>query len=443
MRLTLRTLLAYLDDTLDPSEIKSIGDKVAESETAKELIARIRQITRKRRLPNPDDVEANDVAEYLDDELDPELLGDLEKKAMESDPHLAEIAACHQILALIMGEPALVPPKAKERMYGLVKGREALPGRKAKVEKKSLATLREEEEDEVLKVGWMRWVLPVAALLLLGLLGLTIWRVLPDHGERDGRMAVRETQTGGGEKVTEPEKNTGKEGEKGGDGKSPAVEPDKEKPPITEPAKEPIKEPAKEPGKEPAKEPVKKDEGPTGAGPDRATQPNKTRVAIAKYMGGLSDLPATLVSRRDGQEEWQRYQVGNSVFSDDTLMTLPGFTGVLQTRNGVALLLRGNLRDLSLAEFMKLLSESAVKLHENPQFDLDMTLLRGRIFLTNRKEKGPARVRLRFESEIWDLTLASPGDEICVDLVRFFTSAIDYRKGEGPRVQAIFSVLQG
>jgi hypothetical protein len=37
MRLTLLTLLAYLDDTLDASEIKEIGQKVAESDAAQEL----------------------------------------------------------------------------------------------------------------------------------------------------------------------------------------------------------------------------------------------------------------------------------------------------------------------------------------------------------------------------------------------------------------------
>jgi len=31
VRLTLRTLLAYLDDTLDPNETKTIGQKVSES----------------------------------------------------------------------------------------------------------------------------------------------------------------------------------------------------------------------------------------------------------------------------------------------------------------------------------------------------------------------------------------------------------------------------
>ena len=53
MRLTLRTLLAYLDDTLDPDEAKTIGQKVAESDTAQELIERIKQVTRRRRLTVP------------------------------------------------------------------------------------------------------------------------------------------------------------------------------------------------------------------------------------------------------------------------------------------------------------------------------------------------------------------------------------------------------
>ena len=37
-RLTLRTLLAYIDDTLEPAEARSLGRKVAESEEARRLI---------------------------------------------------------------------------------------------------------------------------------------------------------------------------------------------------------------------------------------------------------------------------------------------------------------------------------------------------------------------------------------------------------------------
>src|SRR5207302_2843162 len=136
MRLTLRTLLAYLDDTLEPGEIKTIGQKVAESDAAQELIARIKQVTRRRRLTTPTDTgpgerfDANRVAAYLDNELSGEEIAELEKICLESDVHLAEIAATHQILTLVLGEPALVPPTAKRRMYALQHGRPAKPSAK-------------------------------------------------------------------------------------------------------------------------------------------------------------------------------------------------------------------------------------------------------------------------------------------------------------------------
>src|SRR5262249_25677934 len=122
--------LAYLDDTLEPAEIKQIGQKVAESETARELIERIKQVTRKRRLTTPPSTgpaarfDANTVAEYLDNVLPSEQIAEDEKTCLESDVHLAEIAACHQILTLVVGEPVLVPPTARQRMYGLVDGKD-------------------------------------------------------------------------------------------------------------------------------------------------------------------------------------------------------------------------------------------------------------------------------------------------------------------------------
>src|SRR5215471_1190624 len=136
MRLTLRTLLAYLDDTLDPAETKRIGQKVAESDAAQELIARIKQVTRRRRLTTPpatgpNSFEPNTVAEYLDNTLPAEQVEAVEKACLDSDVHLAEIAAAHQILTLVVGQPALVPPTARQRMYGLVHGREAARSRQA------------------------------------------------------------------------------------------------------------------------------------------------------------------------------------------------------------------------------------------------------------------------------------------------------------------------
>ena len=50
------------------------------------------------------------------------------------------------------------------------------------------------------------------------------------------------------------------------------------------------------------------------------------------------------------------------------------------------------VREFTIAQHMQYLLESAVVLHANPNFDLDLTLLRGRVYLRNNKDKGPAKV---------------------------------------------------
>src|SRR5205085_11102933 len=72
----------------------------------------------------------NSIAEYLESALTSEQTAELEETCLASDVHLAEVAACHQILTLVLGEPALVPPTARVRMYALNRGREAIPKRK-------------------------------------------------------------------------------------------------------------------------------------------------------------------------------------------------------------------------------------------------------------------------------------------------------------------------
>jgi hypothetical protein len=125
MRLTLRTLLAYLDDLLEPGQSREIGEKISESGYASALVDRIREVMRRRRLTAPDPkspnsgLDTNSVAEYLDNTLSPEAVADVEKVCLDSDVHLAEVAASHQILTLVLGEPVDVPAKTRERMYAL------------------------------------------------------------------------------------------------------------------------------------------------------------------------------------------------------------------------------------------------------------------------------------------------------------------------------------
>ena len=125
MRLTLRTLLAYLDDVLPPDQAKELGQKLTESNYATALVDRIKEVMRRRRLSAPDlfgkaaGIEPNVVAEYLDNELTPSEIADVEKICLDSDIHLAEVAACHQILTLVLGEPVDVRSETRARMYAL------------------------------------------------------------------------------------------------------------------------------------------------------------------------------------------------------------------------------------------------------------------------------------------------------------------------------------
>jgi hypothetical protein len=444
MRLTLRTLLAYLDDTMDPAEIKEFGKRVAESDAAQELIARIRQITRRRRLTappttGPGSFDPNTVAEYLDNELPNEQVAELEKTCLESDLHLAEIAAAHQILTLVLGQPALVPPTARERMYGLVQGREAIPFRRASTRSADGAVLDDHEDGPPgapfgKSPPWVRWAIPAAGLFLLIGIGFAVMRYLPsqppprnrpvaDNNKTDKDNLRAQVDNGAPEK-NHPEKDS---------------KPSKDNPPEKEP----------KPNKDnPSEKDLKPNKGtnPDKVIPDPPVQPNKRpeppstdRVDVGVYEV-IPNTPSIMVQHRtDG---WKRLTANNAVvFTNDPLVSLPGFRSMVRLNSGVKLTLSGNTPEFSQDPIMDLLLDSAVILHKNPGFDADLTVLRGRVYIT--ASNPGLKVRLRFSGEIWDLTLNQPNTEVGLDLMRQVTRDSNWRAAEEPKALAFLCVLQG
>jgi hypothetical protein len=105
MRLTLRTLLAWRDGLLEGPEGEELAAKVTEGSVARGLLDRMRALETRPDVEVPRlegrglAVDANTVAAYLENTLEPEKLEAFERICIESDRHLAEISQCHELLA--------------------------------------------------------------------------------------------------------------------------------------------------------------------------------------------------------------------------------------------------------------------------------------------------------------------------------------------------------
>jgi hypothetical protein len=125
MRLTLRTLLAWIDGVLPPDEHRLIGERVACSRLATRLSERIRETAARGANDAPwtsvgriaDD--PNLVAEYLDNTLSTEYLKAFELNCIESTSHLAEVVSCHRMLAELFVRPELERGFSDERRLGI------------------------------------------------------------------------------------------------------------------------------------------------------------------------------------------------------------------------------------------------------------------------------------------------------------------------------------
>lgn len=166
------------------------------------------------------------------------------------------------------------------------------------------------------------------------------------------------------------------------------------------------------------------------------------RDAGTREAAAVSAAPKGMLLRRDGPrgKPWQVVDDKETLHTGDLLLGLPG-AGLTSKDGAVGVKL--------LTDFNSPLPilEPAVVLHSAKGADLDFRLDRGMVEVTNRKEKGPARVRLRARDAAFDLDLDAPGATVLVQLYSCWPRGTPFVKDPGPKdqpvAQMIFLVLKG
>ncbi|MFM8273528.1 MAG: hypothetical protein ACKODX_14540 [Gemmata sp.] len=453
-RLTLRTLLAYIDDTLGPAETRSLGRKVAESGDALDLVERIKKVTRRRGLRTPvpahaddDTADPNTVAEYLDNTLDSETLRQVEETCLGSDVHLAEVAACHQILTLVLTEPVLVPPRSHRRMYDLQKPPASEPGRRPN---KSLPVsaarpplvddAERDAADAALLLGMTRYSAASGwagrlALLGIGVVMLVFLAAAVFMSFPHEQPGAPETSAGNSfVLLTPPAEPTPL-----------PKEPESTKPKVVD---QPVPKKSDNSGTvlTPAAialhvaAATRRDPGPALDDPVRRPDGKVLKI-------GSLETSRTLVVAQDKPGSWQRLRLKGDddeiVMSNTPLMALPGYKAqvLVGEAKQVQVHLWGNVPE----QLPYRVFESRVTFHPpEAGFDADITLLGGRIYLKAKRPTG-AKVRVRVSTEVWDVSLPNEQADVLVELISWFEPGVPYTRSGGalPKAEARVAVVAG
>jgi hypothetical protein len=459
-RLTLRTLLAYIDDTLTPDQTRTLGQKVAESDEAKVLIERIKKVTRRRGLTSPvthgeegDIADPNTVAEYLSDNLEGPQLRELEETCLDSDVHLAEVAACHQILTLVLTTPVRVPPSANQRMYAIVGAPAGDPSKKpgkiipvGGVKPRTPDQTDFDDPDTALLLGMKRYgasdswggriglVSAVGAVAVA--LALAVLMALPHRPSAPPEVSPAASY------AFVPPPTTPVNGTPASTpGTTPGGVATAPEPKTPEPKKDDTDTGVKKP-EEPKKEMTdpKADPGP------KLGDPVKPPLGGDAVLGEMKSENVIVLTRDPAPNApWLRVDAANAeIHASSIVMALPGYnTADVKLNTGVVVTLWGNLPEQVAMKAMVM--QSRVKFHPPDEgFAADITLEAGRIYLKTTKPGG-AKIRLRLASEVWDVALKNNQSDVFAQVNTAFVPGTQFSRegGDKPKTEVYFAVIKG
>lgn len=166
----------------------------------------------------------------------------------------------------------------------------------------------------------------------------------------------------------------------------------------------------------------------------QAQQP-AARVEAGKCVGGV------LLRREARDKPWLFVKEGETVFSGDLLLGLPG--ALVDSSNGaVRITFMSDLGGRSPLPIV----ETALVLHANKDVDLDFTLDRGRASFTSRKEKGTATAICHVREGKGEATL-EPGASCMLEVFGRWPAGVPFKKDAkadyAPTLHLIFMVLKG
>jgi hypothetical protein len=147
-----------------------------------------------------------------------------------------------------------------------------------------------------------------------------------------------------------------------------------------------------------------------------------------KPAGTCASADASIVRREAPGKPWQIVKHGEQLFTGDLLVGMPG--AAIDSADGAVRL--ALLSDPDRRSPYPIL-EAAVVLHQSPGHDLDFTLDRGRVNLTNQKKEGPAKVWVRFHDQAWGATLEEPGTQIALQLFGRWPAGARFTTEPGPK----------